>query len=263
LERSTSPYFIRKPLLGSQARGIELFRRQDVVEYAQRIAHLEQSERSAQGALTLDLRGVPDLLATWVLRFDTSLLSELTLSKPVHCRRTKREHYGCMRTLALVKHDGASVDVRFLGGYWRLAAIPVDGDGMLWERFIGSQSQGAFCEPVAADDMRIVERFSRDVLSDYCTKLVSLPRTPQTYRAWETRYWLERYRQHVPALQDDRLWAAFLAEMDAAAEEAKQIKQSALAAGFLHTPAAYLTADQVTRTRLPYLVKQPQRIVAR
>ena len=262
LAGSTSEHFIRKPLLGSQARGIEIFRRQDVVEYVQRLSRLEQADQRHPTTLPLELQGVPDLLASWVLRFDISLLSELTLSKPIHCRQTGREHYGCMRTLALLHiNDAGHVDVRFMGGYWRLAAVPIDGDGLLWERFIGSQSQGAFCEPVAADDMRIAERFSRDVLVEYYRQLASWPQTMHGFKQRETAYWLERYRQHTPALRGASMWSAFLAEVQAANDEAEQIKQSAEAAGFRKTPAAYMSIDQIARVRLPYLVKEPRRIV--
>ena len=211
--------------------------------------------------LPLDLRGVPDLLAAWVLRFDVSLLSELTLSRPIECRATGRRHYGCMRTLAMVKQTGKKLELRFLGGYWRLAAIPVDGDGMLWERFIGSQSQGAFCEPVAPADMRIAEDFARRVLTDFHRELAGLPDTPADYRAWETDYWLARYRQQVPSLRDAGLWSTFVAEMAAAEREQAEIKQRAEAAGYRRSPAAVLSREQLSRSRLPYLVKEPQRFV--
>ncbi len=259
LARSQSRLFIRKPLLGSQARGIELFRRQDVEEYAERIARLETLDKQGGQRLPLELRGVPDLLAAWVLRFDVSLLSELTLSRPIPCRATGRRHYGCMRTLAMVKQDGGPLDVRFLGGYWRLAAIPVDGDGMLWERFIGSQSQGAFCEPVEAADMRIAEDFARRVLTDFHTQVAGVPTTPQSYRSWETAFWLERYRQEVPALRDERLWDVFVAEMDAASRELAQIKERAEAAGYRRSPSVMLSREQLVRARLPYLVLEPHR----
>lgn len=263
LARSTSPLFIRKPLLGSQARGIELFRRQDVEEYAERIARLEQHDADSGQGLPLELRGVPDLLAAWALRFDVSLLSELTLSRPIPCRATGRRHYGCMRTLAMVKQTARRLEVRFLGGYWRLAPIPVDGDGMLWERFIGSQSQGAFCEPVAAADMRIAEDFARRVLTDFHKLLAGLPASAAGYRQWETDYWLARYRRDVPALRDTGLWTAFAAEMDAAGRELAQIKQQAEQAGYRRSPAAVLNREQLARSRLPYLVKEPQRIMVR
>jgi hypothetical protein len=262
LAGSTSEHFIRKPLLGSQARGIEIFRRQDVVEYVDRLRRLEQADQQHPATLPLELQGVPDLLASWVLRYDISLLSELTLSKPVHCRQTGREHYGCMRTLALLHSDDAGhVDLRFMGGYWRLAAVPIDGDGLLWERFVGSQSQGAFCEPVSTDDMRIAEQFSRDVLVEYYRQLAHWPQTMQGFKDREMAYWLERYRKQTPALRDDRLWQTFLAGVSAATDEAEVIKQRAEAAGFRKTPAAYMGIDQVARVRLPYLLKEPQRIV--
>jgi hypothetical protein len=263
LERSRHPLFIRKPLLGSQARGIELFRRQDVQDYADRIAKLDQLDEASGQRLPLDLRGVPDLLAAGVLHYDVNLLSELTLSKPIPCRATGRSHYGCMRTLALVEQNGAALDIRFLGGYWRLAAIPVDGDGMLWERFIGSQSQGAFCEPVSTGDMRIAEDFSRRVLATYHHRIAGMPNTAARYRAWESQYWMERYRQHVPALHDAGLWSVFMADMAAAQREMAEIKQRAEAAGYRTNPATMLTRDQLMRSRLPYLVMQPKRITVR
>jgi len=102
--------------LGSQARGIEILRRQDVEEYAARLESLERLDVLGDGSLPLELQGVPELLATWALRFDVSLLSELTLSKPLHCRRTGRQHHGCMRTILLIRNDaGGQTDVRFLG----------------------------------------------------------------------------------------------------------------------------------------------------
>jgi hypothetical protein len=166
-----------------------------------------------------------------------------------------------MRTLALVRDDGnGHVDVRFMGGYWRLAAVPIDGDGLLWERFIGSQSQGAFCEPVSASDMRIAEQFSRDVLVEYYQQLANWPDTMQGFQARENAYWLNRYQQQVPALQTKALWSAFQAEVDNAVAAAAQVKRDAEAAGYRKTPAAYLSIDQIARMRLPYLIKDPQRI---
>jgi hypothetical protein len=264
LARSRSAFFIRKPLLGSQARGIEILRRQDLEEYQARIAHLEDVERGQNvEGLPLELRGVPELLMSWALSFDVSLLSELVLSKPVYCRQTGRYHYGCMRTLLLIKQDekDKSVVVRFLGAYWRLALVPVDGDGLLWERYIGSQSQGAFCERASSEEIAIAENFAIDVITAYYRKLSVIPQNRQDYQEWETKYWLTRYQSQVPLLNQEKRWNTFLAEIDRAREEVSLIKQQAELAGFRRVPSAFLTKEQVVQARLPYLIKEPYRIM--
>jgi len=263
LDRSPSDLFIRKPLLGSQARGIEILRRQDVEDYKARVAQLETKWAGYRAAeLPLELQGIPQLLAAWAFSFDVSLLSELAASRPVYCERTGRYHYGCMRTLALVHQDEReNVKVRFLGAYWRLAPVPVDGDGLLWERYVSSQSQGAFCERVSKEDFAIAEKFARDVLTAYCRALSGLPQNRTDYMKWEKAYWLARYRAQVPFLQDDRAWNTFLAEIEKAEDAVLQLKQEAEQAGFLYFPAACLTREQVLRARLPYLVREPHRIV--
>jgi hypothetical protein len=263
LARSQAPLFIRKPLLGSQARGIEVIRRQDVEDYAERLQRLEQA-RPGDGSLPLELQGVPELLATWALRFDVSLLSELRLSRPVYCRRTGRLHHGCIRTILLLRErDDKSIDVRFLGAYWRLARVPIDGDGLLWERFIGSQSQGAFCEPVPPDDLAIAERFAKNVVADFCRSVSALPADRDGYRQWETEYWLARYRRQAPVLQDEKTWQIFMSEISAAEEEGTRARRDAEAAGFLRDPSTVLSRAQSISARFPYLVKEPQRIVVR
>lgn len=262
LQRTDAPLFIRKPLLGTQARGIEILRRQDVSDYADRLARLEQRADGQGDDLPLELQGVPELLATWALRFDLSLLSEVTLSRPVYCRRTQRRHYGCMRTILMLRQEpGAAPDIRFLGAYWRLARVPVDGDGLLWERFIGSQSQGAFCEPVPDDDLAIARRFTTDVLTAYCRAVAGLPSDRESYQQWETAYWLERYRRQTPMLQLEPAWQRFLARITEAHEEGVRMKEEARRAGFLHNPNAILTRPQVISARLPYLLREPERIV--
>ncbi len=262
LTRSNSDLFIQKPLLGSQARGLEILRRRDVEDYHRRIAQLERADNEYAEELPLELRGVPALHAAWALSFELSLLGELTPSKPVYCRWTGRYHYGCMRTLGLVEEDeNKSVEVRFLGAYWRLAPVPIDGDGLLWERYVASQSQGAFCEQVSSDDIAIAERFSKDVLAAYCRKLSVMPRNRQDYEEWEKNYWLARWREQVPFLQYGKPWSIFLAEISKAQNEALQTKERARLAGFSHNPAAFLTEEQVIRARLPYLIEEPHRIV--
>jgi len=262
LTRSNSDLFIQKPLLGAQARGIAILRRQDVEDYGRRIAQLERADSEDAEGLPLELRGIPKLHVAWALSFDLSLLSELTPSKPVYCRWTSRYHYGCMRTLTLLREDeNKRVEVRFLGAYWRLAPVPIDGDGLLWERYVASQSQGAFCEQVSSDDIAIAERFSKDVLVAYCSRLSVMSRNKQDYEEWEKNYWLARWREQVPFLQYGKPWKIFLAEISKAQNEALQTKQQAELAGFRRNPLALLTGEQVIRTRLPYLIGEPHRIV--
>jgi len=262
LTRSNSDLFIQKPLLGSQARGVEILRRQDVEDYHRRIAQLERADSEYAEELPLELRSVPELHAAWALSFELSLLSELTPSKPVYCRWTDRYHYGCMRTLELVEEDeNKSAEVRFLGAYWRLAPVPIDGDGLLWERYVASQSQGAFCEQVSPDDIAIAERFSKDVLIAYCRKLSAMPRNRQNYEEWEKNYWLARWREQVPLLQYGKPWSIFLAEISKAQNEALQTKQRAKLAGFSRDPSVLLSEEQIIRTKLPYLIEEPHRIV--
>jgi len=263
LAHSKSELFIRKPLLGSQARGIEILRRQDVEDYMRRVTSLEQADSQYSGEeLPLELRGVPELHVAWALSFDVSLLSELKPSKPVYCIRTGRHHHGCMRTLALLKvADNGTMEVRFLGAYWRLAPVPIGGDGLLWERYIGSQSQGAFCEKVSSEDLNIAEQFAKEVLSEYYRNLSEMPRERQSFEEWEKGYWLDRYREQVPFLNSQNGWKIFIDEIRKAEDEASRLKQQAEQAGFRRVPSAFLTRDQVVRARLPYLIREPYRII--
>ncbi len=261
LARTPSDWFIRKPLLGSQARGIEILHRAAIADYGRRLAALEAREQVAprSDGLPLELRAVPDLLATWTLSFDVSLLSVLQESRPVPCRATGRAHYACMRALTLIDtaSDGRSA-VHFLGAYWRLAQIPADGDGMLWERYVGSQSQGAFCEPVNDADLAVAAAFVGRVLPAYCTRLAGLPTDQSAFAAWETAYWSARYKAQVPMLRSPRGWEVFEAELRRATDDAAAVQAAADQAGFLHTPAQFLTPSQAAR--LPYLVREPARI---
>lgn len=267
LSQSNNSLFIRKPLLGSQARGIEILRRDDIEDYAKRLAHLEESERidssnKDQKEIPLELKGATSLIAARALSLDISLLSELKQSKPVYCRSTRRYHYGCMRTLALLKAESSGlVEIRFLGAYWRLARVPVDGDGLLWERYVGSQSQGAFCESVAAPDMVIAEEFTKQILLEFCNKLSTMPRNRHNFEEWEKNYWLSRYRTQVPYLEDERHWRIFQKGISKTNEESIKLKAEAEGAGFRRVPTAFLTKEQVIMARLPYLIKEPHRII--
>ncbi len=261
LRQSPSELFIRKPLLGSQGRGIEVLRRQDVEEYWRRLERLEEQDAQSRDGLPLELRGVPQLLAAWALSFDVNLLSELVPSRPLYCRQTGRLHHGCMRTVALVEGEAErGLCVHFLGAYWRLARVPVDGDGVLWERFVGSQSQGAFCEPVSAENLALVRPFVADVLQEYCRKLAVMPQDRPGYVAWEKDYWTRRYRQEIPVLADGRTWGLFRTELAAAERMNAEIKARAEQAGFRFKPSALLTREQVLSARLPYLLREPERI---
>ena len=262
LSRSGSELFIHKPLLGAQARGLAILRRKDVEDYRGRIAARERADSEDAQELPLELRGVPELHAAWALSFELSLLSELTPSKAVYCRWTGRYHFGCMRAIVLVEQDEKeSVDVRFLGAYWRLAPVPTDGDGLLWERYVASQSQGAFCEKVSSDDIATAEKFSKDVLSAYYRKLSLMPIERQNYMDWEKNYWLARWREQVPLLQNERPWNILLAEISSAQNEALKTRQSAKSAGFRRKPSVLLSDEQIVRAKLPHLIEEPQRIV--
>jgi hypothetical protein len=159
--------------------------------------------------------------------------------------------------------EGAALEARFLGAYWRLARIPVDGDGLQWERIIGSQSQGSFCERVSAEDLCIAERFSTDVLRAYYGALVGQPDTWPGYKRWESEYWRARYREEVPWLRGEEAWSAFEGELEQAEREVLALKERAEAVGFRRVPTALLDKQQAQRARLPYLVREPQRIVVR
>ena len=262
LDCSSGDLFVRKPVLGSQARGIEILRTQDMRDYMSRIAQLEQAEHQGLEELPLELRGVPELVAAWALSFDVSLASEIRLSKPVYCRRTGRYHHGCMRSLALVKEDdNGTVSVRFLGAYWRLAPIPIDGDGLLWERYVASQSQGSFCEAVSSDDIAVAQRFSTDVLTAYCQRLAAMPTNRKDYQRWEEEYWLARYREQVPFLRYEKAWNKFLARLGTAKREALQLKQQAELSGFRRVPSVLFGREELARSNLPFLIQEPHRIV--
>ena len=262
LERSSCDYFIRKPLLSSQARGIEILSARDVRDYWLRIAKLEEAESGGLDELPLELSGVPDLLAAWALGFDISLLSELKPSKRVYCRPTGRDHFGCIRSLALVKEDlDGAKRVRFLGAYWRLAPIPTDGDGLLWERYVASQTQGAFCERVSSEDLNTVQRFAEEILTEYLSQLARMPANREGYQKWEESYWLGRYREQVPFLKNEDTWKNFVDRIETAKNNASQLKQEAERAGFRRRPSVSLTEDELRRSNLPYLVEEPQRIV--
>ncbi len=132
---------------------------------------------------------------------------------------------------------------------------------MLWERYVASQSQGAFCEQVSSDDIAIAERFSKDVLAAYYYKSSAMPGNRQDYEEWEKNYWLAHWREQVPFLRYGKPWNIFLAEISKAQDEALRTKQQAESAGFRHNPAAFLTREQVIRARLPDLIEEPHRIV--
>jgi len=262
LENSNCDFFIRKPLLSSQARGIEVLRSQDVREYCDRITGTEDGEDQADGVeLPLEIIGVPELMAAWALSFDVTLLSELRASKPVLCGRTGRYHYGCIRSLALTRQNpGGPASVRFLGAYWRLAPIPVDGDGLLWERYVASQSQGAFCEPVSAEDTEMIERFGREILQAYLARLTQLPADKEAYQVWEEEYWLNRYREQVPVFGSSHVWNDFLARIEAAKQAASRLKQAGERAGFRRVPSVLLSDEELRGTNMPYLIAEPHRI---
>jgi hypothetical protein len=262
LENSISELFIRKPLRSSQARGIEITRREDVRQYCERIARLEDNEQRSGVDLPVELVGVPDLLAAWALSFDVTVLSELRASKPVFCRETGRYHHGCIRSLALIRQNsGEAASVRFLGAYWRLAPIPVDGDGLLWERYVASQSQGAFCVPVSSEDTEIVKGFATHVLQTYLARLASWPTDSNAYRKWEEQYWLQRYREQVPIFRFERIWTNFLNQIEAATKAAFELKREAEEAGFRRVPAAVLSVDELRGASLPQLIAEPHRVV--
>jgi hypothetical protein len=257
LDSTKSEMFIRKPAVSSQARGIEILHRQDLVEYETRMRGLE-----SQVGTSLELLGVPNLLAAGALSLDVSLVSELRLSKPIHCKPTARYHHGCIRSLAMVKQvRGGGLDIRYLGSYWRLARVPVDGDGLLWERYVGSQSQGAFCEPVSPKDEAITARFTETVLQAYVEECQSCPTNHTGYKLWEETYWLDRYRREAVQLSEPVEWAAFVAKIDEAKDKAEQAKRQAERRGFLRMPAVALTLDELRASSIPYLVEQPYRIV--
>ena len=282
LGRAQGDLFIRKSLMGSQARGVEILHRRDIDEYQQRIVALEQANHQQSDCLPLELRGVAEFLQKHALSFDLTLISELRLSKPIYCRVTGRKHHGCMRALALVKRDkGGSADVRFLGGYWRLARVPVDGDGFLWERYVGSQSQGAFCERVSQRDRELAEKFVKHTLTTFTEALDHLPGDRPTFEEWGMNYWMERYRAQVPSLKQGKAWTLFMAERDSAQREIDKLKEEAERLNFRSVPTNFLRAfnetanemapsslvsrfhplDQVRRIGLPYLIRDTYRIV--
>ncbi len=262
LSCSNHNLFIKKPLLGSQATGIEIIGRSDLEDYAKRIRQLEDRDDPSAEELPLELESVPELEAAWALSFDISLLSELTPSKLLYCTKTKRYHFGCMRTLALLKEDtSGAVNINFLGAYWRLARIPADGDGLSWERYVGSQSQGAFCEEVSSKDMAIAERFAKNILTAYYHRLSTMANTRQGYEEWENEYWISRYREQVSVLKYEKPWRIFLEKVQKAEDNIVRSKQQAESVGFRRSPSAILNKGQIVMTRLPYLIKEPDRII--
>jgi len=281
LSQACDDIFVRKPLASSQARGVEFLNRREVEDYAARLERLEAADSTAGGRLPLELRGVAEFIEQNALKYDVTLLSELKLSKPVRSSRSGREHHGCMRALAMVssRPDGG-VDVAYLGAYWRLARVPADGDGLLWERFVGSQSQGAHCEAVSSEDESTAREFVDTALKAYCRAAERYPADREGFEAWERDYWVRRYRGQAPMFASGAGWPLFQQELDSARAYGERLKADAEALGYRRTPTTFLKAynaslvkdkpksrlrvdvnEQASRLGLPYLVKDAERIV--
>jgi hypothetical protein len=259
LQSSGGRLFIKKPLAGTKARGIDITLRQDLEDYLRRIEALESMKIQS---LPPELKGVPWLLAGGVLGNDLSLLSEVIQSRPVYCRLTERNHFGCIRALLMVKEESfGNRFVKFLGAYWRLAPMPIDSDAFLRERYVGSFSQGSFCEPVSQEETQIVEDFSISVINDFITKLKGFPNDRRQFEGWEENYWSNKYYKECKLLGDKKISESFKKEIEHSRAVLQEAKEKAEKMGFCRNPMNVLSREQVIAGNYAYLIAQPERIV--
>lgn len=250
--------FIRKPLAGTKARGIDIINGVDLKDYAERIKNLEEQ---TSGILPAEIIGVPWLLAAGALSYDLSLISTLIPSRPVYCRKTKRNHYGCIRALIAVHEDGTGEkDLRYLGAYWRLASMPLDSDAFLWERYVGSLSQGSYCEPIQPFESKTVENFALSVISEYIDRIRSMPKDRLEFRDWEKNYWINRYFGKNILLKDKSTQDSFLRSIKKCEQILDTAKEKADKLGFRKNPLKVLSKEQVVKGNFTYLIAQPERI---
>lgn len=250
--------FIKKPLVGTKARGIDIMRGIDLDDYALRIKKLEEQTREV---LPAELTGVPWLLAAGALSYDLSLVSMLVPSRHVFCRKTKRNHHGCIRALIAAHEDSTGKrDLRYLGAYWRLASMPIDSDALLWERYVGSLSQGSYCEPVQPFELNIVKDFSVSVISEYLDKIRTAPKNRSEFKNYEKNYWINHYFDNSVLLRDNDTQNSFIQSIKKCEKILDAAKDKAEKLGFRNNPLSVLTKEQIVKGNFTYLIAQPERI---
>lgn len=247
LMSTEAEYFIYKPLMGSQAKGIEILSKNDVSSYRHRLQQMREQANSFRPSLEI-------LLASNSLIYELRMLSELIPSKPVQSNETGHEHYGTIRSLAITTLQGNDVHVHYVGGYWRLAPVPICGDGFLWSRYIASFSQGSLCQKLTDEDEKIVRKFTESVLEFICKKLAELENKNinnfHNFLRYERDLWHDRYKQ-LGLLQDFNPDAS--SKMQKLLEEVEK-------SHFLTIPSNLFSPQQLAQMGLPYLISEPHRI---
>lgn len=247
--------FIFKPLLASNAKGIELLSRSGLQAMAARLARREKLDAKS-GALPFDMRGAALMLAAGAFRHDAGMICKLAPSKPVRCRRTNELHHGCVRAVAMLKTNGPSADIRFLGAYWRLASSPIDGDALPREVYIASMSQGGFSEPLSAEDSAAAGQFVHSVLSAFISKTSALPADKPGYAARENGYWLARLRSQLPFRDNDSLWGEFLEEIQKSRALVQDVKRRAEEKAYRKWPELFLPPEIIKKSKLPFRITE-------
>jgi hypothetical protein len=226
-----------KPVVGSGARGVEVVAAKE----------LARGGRHAASPVALALLAEGGLLAQ-----DLRVVAPARPSRPVPCAATGRRHHGCVRAMVLVRVEGGRAEVRWLGGYWRLAAAAADARAPLRDRLVASQSQGARCVPLSGEDDARLAAFSERAVLAFLRAIQDAPAERDAFLAWEDDAWTRRVERALGP-EDLGAWREARKRLGG---DLSALEREVEAAGFLADPVKAVGRGRAIRWGLPRLLRR-------
>jgi len=103
------------------------------------------------------------------------VVQEFVPSKPVIAERDNKPHDGCVR--------GIVIDGKWAGGQWRLAPMPMNGNGSYVSRYRCNLSRGAFAQNLSGKDEETAAGFAEAAVNAFETATEPILRSPVDF-AW-------------------------------------------------------------------------------
>jgi hypothetical protein len=169
LQQIPSKKIVLKPLKGSLGRGVVITEKKTFVNSKGQLKAdiadvLENPEKHSKDVCFIKnwnyLRDIEDvMIQPWVQ------------SKKYYCARTRGEHYGSIRYMALVSSNRGDINVHHLGAYARLAPEPISSKS---DSLVANLHTGAHAVPLSSRDIHRIQKWGEFVLPKFYKRILRI-----------------------------------------------------------------------------------------